>query len=379
MRVANVIEEGRLGGPQIRIISVANKLLGKVETIVYLPKENSLDFRNQCDAAGISYQSIRLTRITKELRVLVRCLFFFPAEVFNLYRTLKKENIVVVHVSGGCWQFKGVLAGKLAGKKVIWHLNDTYSPKVIRCLFSFLNHLADSFIYASVRTKEYYSPLISIKKKGFVIPAPVDIDKFFPNREYPEDASLIDSWSSKIVIGVVANINPIKGLELFIEVAAELNKVSSNYHFVVVGPVYNSQKNYFSTLSSLCVSKRIKNIEFVGGRSDVRAILKRFDIYVCSSVAESSPISVWEAMSMSKPIVSTDVGDVPLYVKDNYNGFIVNNRDLKLMVDRISYLAINDDERIKLGANSRMVIEENLQVSVCAEKHLSAYREMLGD
>ena len=48
------------------------------------------------------------------------------------------------------------------------------------------------------------------------------------------------------------------------------------------------------------------NIYFINSRRDVRPLLKRFDIYVCSSDNEASPLSVWEAMSMKKPIVSTD-------------------------------------------------------------------------
>ena len=34
------------------------------------------------------------------------------------------------------------------------------------------------------------------------------------------------------------------------------------------------------------------NIEFIGGRSDIRPLLKRFDVFVCRSSAESSPLSV---------------------------------------------------------------------------------------
>ena len=50
MRIINLIEESRLGGPQIRMVRVANHLkkLG-CETIIYMPSSNSIDFSLLCE------------------------------------------------------------------------------------------------------------------------------------------------------------------------------------------------------------------------------------------------------------------------------------------------------------------------------------------
>mgnify|MGYP001244683857 CR=1 FL=1 len=49
MIIANIIEEARLGGPQIRITRVAEHLTKlNVKTIVFMPKNNSEDFYNLC-------------------------------------------------------------------------------------------------------------------------------------------------------------------------------------------------------------------------------------------------------------------------------------------------------------------------------------------
>ena len=78
----------------------------------------------------------------------------------------------------------------------------------------------------------------------------------------------------------------------------------------------------------------------------MRPLLKRFDVYVCSSKAESSPISVWEAMSMAKPIVSTSVGDVPLYVQNEHNGYIVEIENTnQWLIVFLNYLEMKRCER----------------------------------
>ena len=90
---------------------------------------------------------------------------------------LLKSNQKTIYCAGGSWQIKGAISGFFARKKVIWHLNDTYSPFVIRFIFSYLSYLADGYIFASKATKKYYENLI-YQRSRMVIQAPVDEIKF---------------------------------------------------------------------------------------------------------------------------------------------------------------------------------------------------------
>jgi glycosyltransferase involved in cell wall biosynthesis len=377
MHVANIIEEGKLGGPQVRIAAVAAALGERVKTTVIMPVENSQLFRQRCDTLGVSYNALPLTRITKEWRVALRYVLFSFFEIISLALLFRRENFDLVHVSGGSWQFKGVLAAKLAGKKVLWHLNDTSMPGFVRKIFALISGLADGFIFASERSRDYYRPLMKANKPEFVVPAPVDTMQFNPEGAYLGDDDLIGRWSGKLVVGTVANINPIKGLETFIRAAGVLGKRNGHFHFVIVGPVFKNQQKYFARLQQLCSQLKAANIEFVGGRSDVRPLLQRFDVYVCCSHAESSPIAVWEAMSMAKPVVSTDVGDVPLYVRDGLSGFIVKVDDAEALAERVERLVDNKELRQQFGVQVREIAVEQLDVTQCAERHMAAYSHML--
>ena len=174
----------------------------------------------------------------------------------------------------------------------------------------------------------------------------------------------------------VANITPIKGFETFIKSALEIQKKIHSIAFVVVGPIFKSQQKYHESLQKLLDQSELKCFYWAGPRQDVRPLLKRFDVYVCSSIAESSPISVWEAMSMAKPIVSTDVGDVPLYVNNQENGFVVPVGDSEKMASRVLEL-INDGEmRKRFGLRSRKVAQQHLDIARCGERHLQAYQQI---
>lgn len=377
IKVANIIEEGKLGGPQVRICAVAKALNGCVNSTVIMPVENSKAFQHKCTLSGVPYKTFPITRITKEWRVAFRYLIFSLLEVLQLSRTFKSEAFDLVHVSGGSWQFKGIIAAKLAGKKVLWHLNDTSMPGFIKYIFSIVSRFADGFIFASERTKNYYADLIHLDTPNFVIPAPVDVSAFDPGCKYTGEKEALDRWAGKIIVGTVANISHVKGLDVLIRSAAKFNTQGFDVQFVVVGTIFPSQKRYYSELCKLASDLGVDNIEFVGARDDVRPLLHRFDVYLCTSNAESSPISVWEAMAMAKPVVSTDVGDVPLYIKNNETGFIVDVGDSDAIADRLAILVENETLRQDFGQRAREIAVRELDLSRCAGSHFAAYTEIL--
>ena len=165
MRVANIIEEARIGGPQIRNLNVAKVLKEKIDITLVFPNKNSKAIKKQCNLLGVNYLSLSLTTINRSTLGILTYLFLFPFEVMMLAQLLKKHKFDLVHVSGGCWQSKGIFAAKLARIKVIWELNDTNSPFIVRIIFFFLSRLANGFIFASERTKIYYKKLIPNQKK----------------------------------------------------------------------------------------------------------------------------------------------------------------------------------------------------------------------
>ena len=252
-------------------------------------------------------------------------------------------------------------------------------PAFIRIIFRLLSRLADGYIFASERSKAYYGGLVDSSKPQFVIPAPVNVSDFSRDAEFQDVESDLARWPGKTVVGLIGNISRVKGLETFIRMAAEANRSVENLQYVVAGPVFTNQQKYFDALRKLVDELGITNLEFVGGRGDVRPLLRRFDVYVCSSNAESSPISVWEAMAMELPILSTDVGDVPLYVKEGENGFIAPVGDHKALADYVGQLASNEALRERLGKAARVSVADQLDIKVCAEKHLNAYRTVLGN
>ena len=232
-----ILEEGKLGGPQIYILRLAIALKDKIDITIVIPSENSEKFRELCDASEVNYKIFWLSRITKEWKIALRYVLFFPYEIIRLALYFFRKKFSLVYVCGGSWQYKGVIAGRLSSTKVVWHLNDTYYPFLFRQIFRSLSPLSCGFIYASIRTQDYYESLIKYKANEFVIPSPVDTDKFDPMHNYFIDENFQKKINGKTVIGTIANISPVKGIETMIRSASMLNQDFENLIFIVVGSV----------------------------------------------------------------------------------------------------------------------------------------------
>ena len=88
-------------------------------------------------------------------------------------------------------------------------------------------------------------------------------------------------------------------------------------------------------------------------------------------------MTLWEAMSMEKAVVTTDVGDVSKYVLSGHSGEVVKVGDIDGLVDKISVFILEEKKRSSFGINAREIVNENLNVSICAEKHLEAYQSVI--
>lgn len=373
-KVANIIEEARIGGPQIRILNVAAAITPEIKTTVILPKDNSKEFIKKLKYYTIHYKIFKITRITKELKVAIRFIIFSIFEIIKIAKFLNKEKFDLVHISGGSWQYKGLLASKIAKHKVVWHINDTYSPWFIKLLFFLFRQFPNAYIFASKRSYNYYRKFIDKSKYRCIIPAPVDTNFFFQKKKLTLNNKIKKKHENKIVIGMVANISPIKGLDIFIKIVEILNKKFSNLHFVVIGNVSNNQKSLFRNLQKSINKCKIKNIFFYSHIKDLRPYLKRIDIYVCTSNAESSPISVWEAMSMSKPIVSTNVGDVPRYLVSGKSGEIVQVGNAKAISKKLEKLIRDSKLRLIYGNRARKIAVKNFDIKKISNNYKKFYK-----
>jgi hypothetical protein len=88
---------------------------------------------------------------------------------------------------------------------------------------------------------------------------------------------------------------------------------------------------------------------------EMREFYQSLDGYVCASSFEGNNNSLLEAAAMERAIVTTSVGTVPEYLKNNQSALIVD-RDLEQFKSAVLRLRDNPELRIWLGQNARKAL-----------------------
>lgn len=102
-------------------------------------------------------------------------------------------------------------------------------------------------------------------------------------------------------------------------------------------------------------------VDFVGEKNQAGVLeeLARADVLVAPSVTAASgdkegiPNVAKEAMACALPVLSTLHGGIPELIEDGVSGFLVPERDVQALAERLTLLASRPDLRAKLGAAGR--------------------------
>ena len=353
MKIGNITEEGRGGGPLFGMVTSALDLseVG-VKTTLLFPKQYSEGFKKKLDNLNLDYYQLSLSHLTRHIPHLLRYLLLFIPEVILLTLHLRKQRYDLL-LCNGSWQVKGVLAAKLSGTPSLWHMNDSQMPKAIHLLFKIFSRLPNGFMFASQKSKDYYSSLnpLILEKVNMVIQSPIDIEKFAGAEPGKTELPQVDG----VKVITVSYLNANKNVELIIKAIGRLKETQeSPLHLYVVGPVLESQVDYKEKVDKIISDLGLDTIHFLGYRSDIPELLSDADVYVCSSNFESSPIAVWEAMVNGTMVITTDVGDVRQIIKDNNAGIVIETNAVDQLAESL-LIASDSKQNAKYAEKGQMI------------------------
>jgi glycosyltransferase involved in cell wall biosynthesis len=103
---------------------------------------------------------------------------------------------------------------------------------------------------------------------------------------------------------------------------------------------------------------------FLGYQADPVRVLAAGDLFCLSSRYEGLPIALLEALAMGLPVVSTDVGGVPMAITDGVEGRLVPSGDPDVLADAIASLAPAEDRRPFADAASKRAAAFDIAAAV---------------
>lgn len=258
-----------------------------------------------------------------------------PATHLYVWRVLRRMRPVVLHAYNLAAIEYGP-AALLAGVPVRVHGShgrDAADPEGANRLHNFLRRLMTPFYdccYAnSAAMAEWNRKVIRVPAhKAQLLPNGIDTERFYP--------APIHDDGGPIVIGTVGRIDAVKDHATLVRAFAllrnQLPELSARLRLAVVG-----DGPQLHALRALVGSERLADAVWLpGARTDIPELLRSWRVFANSSIAESMPTSVLEAMACGLPVVATRVGGTVDAVDDGETGFLVAPSDPQALADALA-------------------------------------------
>lgn len=146
------------------------------------------------------------------------------------------------------------------------------------------------------------------------------------------------------VVLTVSRLVDDKGHTYLIDAAKNVIRRHPDAYFLIVGwgPL---DKELCAQAEKLGIARRVG----FPGRLDIQDVLPLADIYVDPAVSTDLPVAIMEAMRAGKPIVSTNIGDIPVFIEHGITGLIAEPRDSSMFAKHIETLLSDSALCTRLG------------------------------
>jgi glycosyltransferase involved in cell wall biosynthesis len=281
---------------------------------------------------------------------------FDPATLTALLKVMERQKTDILHLHGyGATTF-GRIAGLMRGIPTILHehANLTDTPWFQKVADKTLAPATDIAIAVSKSTAEFViKARLMPPERVKVVYLGVPLEEFSRTRTLEEIAAArheLGVTPGEFLIGSVTRLHDSKGNSYLVEAAQHVIQQRPKSRFVVFGegplrPELEAQAR------ALGLGDRFA---FTGFARDVARVVSAFDVSVFPSLWEGTPLTVFEALAMGKPIVATDADGLVDVLTHERDAVIVPKRDAVALAGGLVRLIDSPEDRARLSVHARV-------------------------
>ncbi len=249
---------------------------------------------------------------------------------------------------------------KLFNVKRVYHLHN----KGVRIFqHRFLNTMLYKFVFKNADVI-LLSKYLYIDVKTFVLMSKIHI---CPNGI--EDVAVATKENSSnekpVQLLFLSNLIATKGVFVLLEACKLLKDRNIDYNCNFIGGEGDISANQLhEKIQALGLENNVSHLGKKYGEEKYN-YFQQADIFAFPTYYsnECFPLVLLEAMSFSIPIVSTFEGGIPDVVSDGETGFLVPQKDVLALADKLELLIQNPDLRVKMGCAGRKKYEQEFTLT----------------
>ena len=253
---------------------------------------------------------------------------FSPAVATDLLGLVRRDRPHILHAHGYASSNFARVVGALTGVRTIVHEHAAFPsiPRYQRSADRLLAECTDLGIAVSESTKAFMVSrrcLPPDRIRVVLNGAPLEEFRLPPAERIQVERARLGLRRGEPVVGTVGRLDAQKGITYFLRAAALVLRHRPDVRFVIAGDGHLLAQHQ-EEARALGIADRTV---IAGFCEDVPLVQSVLDVQVFASLWEGTPLTVFEAMAMRRPIVSTTVDGLGEVLRHGENALLVPPRD----------------------------------------------------
>jgi glycosyltransferase involved in cell wall biosynthesis len=255
---------------------------------------------------------------------------FSPAVVTDLLRLVRRDRPHILHTHGYASSNFARVVGALTGVRIIVHEHAAYPtiPRYQRSIDWLLAGRTDLGIAVSESTKAFMVSRRCLPPERIRVVfngAPLEEFRLPSAERVQAERARLGLRPGEPVVGTIGRLDAQKGITYFLRAAALVLRHRPDVRFVIAGDGHLLAQHQEEARVFGIADRTI----FAGFCEDVPLVQSVLDVQVFASLWEGTPLTVFEAMAMRRPIVATTVDGLGEVLRHGENALLVPPRDVE--------------------------------------------------
>jgi len=317
--------------------------------------------------------------MSRSLLAIIQIIPFCICQFITTMRTIKKENIDLIHSHWIIPQgIVGIAVRMITGIPHVISIHGTdihliHSYRIFYPLMNIITHYSE---YISTNSSHTYRLLIdTISKKNVkscIIPMGIYPEKFL------RKCSTISDKEKNILF--VGRLIAWKGVYNLIRAMKLVITTVDNVHLTIIGNG-PERAQLIQFTKDLGISSQIQFCDNIGKRQLLMRY-KNADLFVLPSIivnkqTEGLGVVLLEAMASGVPVIGSNIGGIPDIIKDEINGLLVPAGDPQALADAIIRILKNPDLAERFRKAGLETVRERFSWDVITDQFVEVYQEIL--
>ncbi|MFC4721205.1 glycosyltransferase [Geojedonia litorea] len=291
-----------------------------------------------------------------------------PLRIYRISRFFKRQHFDIIHSWHWSSDITEPLAAKLAGIPFVYTKKAMgWGNKAWRWRSQLSSHII------AINTDMMQQFFKKLAHKTSYIPLGVDTDYFMPLEKCYKSPEGLQFSKSDFVIVSVANLVPVKGIELLLEAVEQLN--DPNIKVLIVG---DDQNAYGTELK-----ERYANpcVFFVGKQLDVRPYLALADVFVIPTKDEGRkeglPIAPLEAMACERVVIGSTISGIKDILLPFQDCLFEAGNHSELMKYILRIKALSQTQRNAIAYSMRSYVQNEFSIDAFIVQYAKFYKTLV--